>query len=95
MVSDSALTGTSDGEGEPDLDIVSLSLDGSLDTVGVGLTRGVMSQVEEAGGGGFDVGLVLCLTGIGTSSNSPSSSFPFPSPFGVEEGLVLIFRAKV
>ena len=43
MGSDPALTNTSDGEGEPHVDIVSLSLDDSLDTVRVGLTRGVMS----------------------------------------------------
>ena len=38
MGSDPALTNTSDREGEPYIDIVSLSLDDSLDTVRVGLT---------------------------------------------------------
>ena len=41
--SDPALTNTLDGEGKPHVDIVSLSLDDSLDTVRVGLTQGVMS----------------------------------------------------
>ena len=42
MGSDPALTNTSDGEGESHIDIVSLLLDDSLDTVQVGLIRGVM-----------------------------------------------------
>ena len=37
-----ALTNTSDEEGEPHIDIVSLSLDDSLDIVRVGLTQGII-----------------------------------------------------